>query len=177
MPVMKRLSAIGALITIAATVSTASAEMSAADCKSLKKLVYLSKNDIAKARGEFIKEDMRGRVFATRLSIPGYASCVNIIRKDDTDMLRCETDLLKNTLAFDRVGETMSCVADLLNERDLEEVWFEGAFRMLGFDADILLAEPRDRLKSPQKDYVTMTVKTKYAWKGEMAAQLWYRYR
>ena len=71
----------------------------------------------------------------------------------------------------------MSCVADLLNERDIEEVWFEGGFRMVGFDADVLLSEPRDRLKSPQKSYVTMSVKTQYAWKGELTAQLWYRYR
>lgn len=165
------------LVTCVAFSQGGSAEMNAADCATLKKLIYIDKSEIEKARGEFLKQTHQGGNFDTSLSIPGFGSCMNIIDKRGNNNLKCETDVSVNTKAFEKVEEVLACVVDLLRKRQLYQVWFEDEFRLTRFDGEVLLSEPRNRLKAAQRDFVTLRVKTKYAWKGELSITLWYRYK
>ncbi len=165
---MKLTSILAAGMVITAGVGAAHAQTAA--CTTLNSLMAMPHAQVKALQGAKTEEDKESITYVSKTQMPGMKGCT--IKSDlaidkFTDYwehhLSCTAELANSEAATQAIESLWACTKDTFSERQPNEAWMGGKYRIIGFDAEVPTASRNAGLVSfGDTDYARVDVEKRF---------------
>jgi hypothetical protein len=177
---MKLTRALAVGLVMMAGVGAAHAQTPA--CTTLKSLLAMPHAQVKALQGAKTEEEKDSITYVSKTQMPGMKSCtIESDRAIDkyTDYwqhhLSCSAELANSEAATQAIESLWSCTKETFSERQPNEAWVGGKYRIIGFDAEVPTAGRNSGLVSfGDTDYARVDIEKSYDDSDEYSLHLYW---
>lgn len=127
-----------------AAAGAGAAHAQAAACQPLSKLMTSSHAQVKALQGAQTEKDKDSITYVSKTQAPGMTDCTiqsNLAIDKFTDYwehhLSCQADTVNSEAATQAIEALWACTKDIFSERQPNEAWIGGKYRVIGFEGEV----------------------------------------